>query len=159
MGRLLYYLPSGHRTESHIPHLSLPVSLFCAVSHKRSLLFSPLFLHRSSAHSSIPPGVPWLGFFFFSFIPTSLPLLLGELHTVASPLCKSPSAPLSCLPPLPLLLLLLLLPSFSSLLFLAVCFLLARPPLLPWIHAFHVGTFFIHPSELWSSVRCAYLAV
>lgn len=31
--RLLYYLPSGHRTESHIPHLSLPVSL-CVFSHK-----------------------------------------------------------------------------------------------------------------------------
>lgn len=58
MGRLLYYLPSGHRTESHIPHLSLPVSLLCCLflSHK-SLLFSAIpsrlfspFFHPSGVH-------------------------------------------------------------------------------------------------------------
>lgn len=31
-GEMLYYLPSGHRTESHIPHLSPPVSLRVASS-------------------------------------------------------------------------------------------------------------------------------
>lgn len=49
MRRLLYYLSSGHRTESHIPHLSLSHSLplsaslcFVSVSHKRLLLFSAI---------------------------------------------------------------------------------------------------------------------
>lgn len=56
MSRSLHYQPSGHRTESHIPHLSLslslpPLAFLCVVSHKRS---SPLlFLHVSSARSSI----------------------------------------------------------------------------------------------------------
>lgn len=102
MGRLLYYLPSGHRTESHIPHLSLFLFPLCVVSfsHKRSLLFSAIpsrlfspFFHPSGVHVC-----------FYSHL--SLSLLLGELHTVSSPLCRVHLL-LSCLP------LLLLFPSFS----------------------------------------------
>ena len=63
MGRLLYYLPSGHRTESHIPHLSLFLFPFCGVSFSpTNRSSSPLFLHVSSAHSSIP-----LAFMFCSY--------------------------------------------------------------------------------------------
>lgn len=99
---------------------------------------SLLFLQIPSSHSSIPLA------FMFAFIPTSLSLLLGELHTVSLLLCMSPSA-----------LSFFLLTSFYSPVWL--CLPLAHPPLLPWIHAFHVGTLLsIHRS---SELRCAYLAV
>ena len=53
MGRLLYYLPSGHRTESHIPHLSLFLFPLCVVS----------FSHKSSLLSSAVPSCLFLPFF------------------------------------------------------------------------------------------------
>lgn len=79
MRRLLYYLPSGQRTESHVPHLSPPALLLAPTNARSSPLLS---LHVSSAWSSIPPA------FVFAFISTSLSLLLGELHAVSSPLCR-----------------------------------------------------------------------
>lgn len=77
---------------SHTYHISLflfPSVLSLSPTNARSS--SQLFLHVSSAHSSIPLA------FMFAFIPTSLSLLLGELHTVSFPLCRVHLL-LSCLP-------------------------------------------------------------
>lgn len=55
MRRLLYYLPSGHRTESHIPHLSLfLLPCFVSVSHKT---LAPLLCY---SFTSLQPGLPSL---------------------------------------------------------------------------------------------------
>lgn len=126
------------QTESHIPHLSLPFSL-CVVSfsHKRSLLFSAI------------PSDPFLPFFhpsgihvcFYSHL--SVTAAWWASHRFSSSVYESICS------------FLFLLTSFYSPVWL--CLLLAHPPLLPWIHAFHVGTFLsIHKS---SELRCAYLAV
>lgn len=123
---------------SHTYHISLSSCFpLCCLFLPRALApLLSLFLHIAASHSSIPLA------FMFAFIPTSLSLLLGELHTVAFPLVccvhllVSPfffsSSPLS--------------PLLSSPLWL--CLLLAHPPLLPWIHAFSRGNLFIHPSQL-----------
>lgn len=94
--RLLYYLPSGHRTESHIPHLSLslPVFLLCCLPTSARSLFP------SYSFTSLPPILPSLWhscLLFFFLIPTSLSLLLSELRTVPLPLCRVHLL-LSCLP-------------------------------------------------------------
>lgn len=144
MGRLLYYLPSGHRTESHIPHLSLPVSL-CVVSgsHKRSLLFSAIPSRLLSPFFH-PSGVSCLLFFFLFLNFPPLCHCCSVSFTPFPLLCAESICVLSFLPSL-------LLSSPG------LCLLLSHPPPPPWIHAFHVGTFLSIPQS--SELRCAYLAV
>lgn len=55
LGRLLYYLPSGHRTESHIPHLSLPVSLLCCLFLPQKL--APLLCYSFTSLQPILPSL------------------------------------------------------------------------------------------------------
>ena len=157
MGRLLYYLPSGHRTESHIPHLSLPVSLFCVVSHKRSLLFSPAIPSPLLSPFFHPSWRFVFGFFsfFFLFPPlchrcsvsfTPLPLLCARVHLLLSLVSLSSSPP----PPPPLFLLSPLLGCvFSS----------SSPSSPPADACLSRGNLFYPSLRALSSIRCAYLAV
>lgn len=139
MRRLLYYLSSGHRTESHIPHLSLSHSLplsaslcFVSVSHKRLLLFSaiPSRLFSLVFH---PSGVRVCCYFHLSVTAAR-----RASHRFPSSVHSSSAPFWTPFPPL--------LPLFSVPLWL--CLPLSHPLLLLWIHAFHVGTFFILLSEL-----------
>lgn len=151
MGRLLYYLPSGHRTESHVPHLPLPVSPPCCLFFPQTLAA----LLRSYSFTSLQPILPSLCCscllffsFFFCYFP---PLLSVQLDTVSFPLFRvhlllSSSSPLS---PCSLIV------SFSS-----------SPSSSPVDSCLSRGNLFIHPSAARSSavlgcavLCCAYLAV
>lgn len=97
--RLLYYLPSGHRTESHIPHLSLslPVFLLCCLPTSARSLFP------SYSFTSLPPILPslWHSCLLFFFFNSHLSFTASQWASHRSPSSvQSPSAPL--LSPFPL---------------------------------------------------------
>lgn len=120
---------------SHTYHISLLLfrSVLPLLPPQTLAPLLQLFLHVSSSHSSIPLA------FTFAVIPTFVSLLLGELHTVSSPLR---GVHLLCLCP----------PFLSPSPLLLLSFLFVSSSITPSSSAVDSclsrGNLIIHPSEL-----------
>lgn len=122
------------------PLLLLSVVPLSPTNARRSSL---LFLHVSPARSSIP-----LAFVCLLLFPPLCHCCSVSFTPLPSPCAESICSSADSL-------LLSFFPLLSAPLWL--CLPLPHPRLLPWIHAFHVGTFLSIPQS--SELHCAYLAV